>query len=207
MKLAKSNKEENNMHEDKNFANLLNSIQIIKIEMIGLKIERDKLLIKRNGFWEKVMKKKENQVNEISGVIEEIGDVTYKINKLISSLTQYHGNKDVMKLAIQYIDEEIERDTVIHTSKVKAQKLVAAGKDCYLFPDGTTSKDPNVGTNYIMHKERQIKMLKEKRNLLVKCMNSFNPTTIKKKIELIDTEFILDDSVNTMPRLLTEENE
>lgn len=194
------------MHRNKDYTNILNNINTIKIELMGLKLEREKLLTIHDSEWRKVKEaRRKNQpidkTEEIIEISKSIGNVTYRINKLISALANYHDHKDVMKLAIEYLDSEIERNKGILNNRVIVRDKVRKGLTSYIYPDGTVTSNPDEDNEYINKKTEQIERLTKFKEIIIKQMNTKAPEKVKVKIELEDDIEMEEDIPNCMPEL------
>ena len=151
------------MHRNNNVINGLNTIDTIKIELIGLTKEREIRLENSRKEWDKVLKEKQDRTKEIDGLYDEVKVFTHKINILISSLVDnYTGENLAMDLAEEYLIKEIERNEGIEAYRMYAREQVRKGVSHYVLSNATLSFDPECDTNYIEHKTEQIKKLQEK---------------------------------------------
>lgn len=161
-------------HKNEKYVDFLNNIRIIQIELKGLKIERDKLLEKYDEKWEIVKKYGKDLSIEIRGISKNIGTINHRINCLITSLLSYRGHEEVMELAIDYLDSEIDRLSGIYEHRVEIKSMVKNGMSYYIYSDGRTTNDPNSDNDYITKKKEQVEKMKEKKAKILECMQYGN---------------------------------
>ena len=151
------------MHRNNNVINGLNTIDTIRIELIGLTKEREIRLDKSRKEWETVKKERQDRAKEIDGLYDEVKVFTHKINILISSLVDnYTGESEAMDLAEEYLLKEIERNEGIEAYRMYVREQVRQGRSCYVYANAETTSNSEADTNYIEHKTAQIKALQEK---------------------------------------------
>jgi len=101
---------------------------------------------------------------QIDDVMVNIGKCTHKINCLISKLCKYRKTHKAMKLAYDYLGNEIDR---INNIIVKQNELifdVKSGKSAVINSFGVMSTDISSLIKYISNKEKQLKKLEAWKN-------------------------------------------
>lgn len=113
----------------------------------------------RNSYFDQV-KRGATRVYEIKKVSENIGKMTYEIDKLIGELTKHKKYHKAMNLAYTYLTRELKRTNNIVIGQKNHQHKVRQGYGHhYIFSDGRVSYDPNTMNNYIYKKEQRINKL------------------------------------------------
>ena len=96
----------------------------------------------------------------MSKLSKQIGVETHKINGYISSLCKYKKTHSAMKLANDYLSNEISRMTKIIRSNEETIRLVRCGRSTLISDTGIQTTDPRKLQEYVNKKKSQLNKLK-----------------------------------------------
>ena len=121
---------------------------------------RNSLQSKQDELWRVIKRTHTNHSSEMSKLSKQIGVETHKINGYISSLCKYKKTHSAMKLANDYLSNEISRIEKIIKSKKEAIRLVRCGRSTLIRDTGTKTTDTSGLQEYVNKKESQLNKLK-----------------------------------------------
>ena len=110
---------------------------------------RNSLQSKQDELWRVIKRTHTNRSSEMSKLSKQIGVETHKINGYISSLCKYKKTHSAMKLANDYLSNEISRMNKIIKHNEKRIKLVNKGKQIIVKGDGTQTTNTRELVDYV----------------------------------------------------------
>ena len=121
---------------------------------------RNSLQSKQDELWRVIKRTHTNRSSEMSKLSKQIGVETHKINGYISSLCKYKKTHSAMKLANDYLSNEISRMTKIIRSNEETIRLVRCGRSTLISDTGIQTTDPRKLQEYVNKKKSQLNKLK-----------------------------------------------
>ena len=122
--------------------------------------ERLRIQERQGNHW-KVAGRGMSQKEELKEDSDEIGSVNHEINKLIGRLMRHPKQYSCYKLAMDFLEHEIERCQKIRDHRSAHIKKVANGTGSWRNSDGTIDYDNTGPIKYVAHLEDKIKRYKE----------------------------------------------
>ena len=122
--------------------------------------ERLRIQERQDAHW-KIAKRGISQTEELEEDRDEIGNVNHEINKLIGRLMRHPKQYSCYKLAMDFLEHEIERCQHIRDDRSEHIKKVARGTASWRRSDGVEHWDNTNQIKYVAHLEDKIKRYKE----------------------------------------------
>ena len=136
----------------------INSIYYGMKEAIERRIRLQK---KQDELWRTIKRTNSNHSAEMGNITKKIGEETHQINGYISSLCQYKKTHSAMKLANDYLSNEIRRINKIIDSNSNLVSRVKRGYTNLISSKGYTHSDTKNLENYVILKQNQVAKLKK----------------------------------------------
>lgn len=135
------------------------------IQLKAIKYQRDMILKEEmDNKWDQIRKDHKDHSKEMMYITEAIGGHTNKINILINNLIYNNINSPkTIKIALRYIEEEVERNNKIIDYTKWEINGVKAGKWNLISSTGIVTTNYESLERYIDHKEEQNDRLLQKR--------------------------------------------
>lgn len=124
----------------------------------------------QDNLWSFIKRTHSNQSSEMARIDEKIGYYTHMINGVIGKLCQYHHAHRAMNLAMQYLDNEIERIERIIYSKGKLVREVEYGYTHLINVKGYRHSDTSNLRRYLEKKEGQLARLQKWKSHIARYM-------------------------------------
>lgn len=117
---------------------------------------------KQKELWVVIKRNNVNRSSEMNRIDKYIGDSTYEIDKLLGELTKHRQRHNAMKLAYNYLTNEMERVSKIYYNRKEAMQKVDRGQSRWIHSDGSISYTNDKSTyNYIEKLENRWSRLNE----------------------------------------------
>ena len=121
---------------------------------------RNSLQSKQDELWRVIKRTHTNRSSEMSKLSKQIGVETHKINGYISSLCKYKKTHSAMKLANDYLSNEISRMNKIIKHNEERIKLVNKGKQIIVKGDGTQTTNTRELVDYVKSRKAILSKLR-----------------------------------------------
>ena len=131
---------------------------------------RNSLQSKQDELWRVIKRTHTNHSSEMKRIVEKIGAETHRINGYISSLCKYKKTHSAMKLANDYLSNEISRMDKIIRSNEETIRLVRCGRATLISDTGIQTTDPRKLQEYIDKKKLQLNKMKGWKNHVSRYM-------------------------------------
>ena len=131
---------------------------------------RNSLQSKQDELWRVIKRTHTNHSSEMKRIVEKIGAETHRINCYISSLCKYKKTHSAMKLANDYLSNEISRMTKIIRSNEETIRLFRCGRATLISATGKQTTDPRTLLEYIDKKKAQLNKMKGWKNHVSRYM-------------------------------------
>ena len=157
-RLAKEKAEKEREEERKRRATI--EVQEIYEGLKRYTAERIRIQERQDSHW-KIAHRGISQEQELDEDSEEIGAVNHEINKLIGRLLKHPKQYSCYKLAMDFLEHEIERCQYIRDDRKMWIKRVSDGTGYWRRSDGTKHCNNTHAIKYVAHLEDKIKRYKE----------------------------------------------
>lgn len=122
--------------------------------------ERNRVQERQDEHW-KVAHRGKSQEKELYEDSDEIGRINHEINKLIGRLMKHPKQYSCYKLAIDFLEREIERCQCIYEVRSRHIEKVARGNGSWVNSDGKVHYDNTSQIKYVAHLDDKIRRYRE----------------------------------------------